>query len=100
MYSEKKYLLSIESSEIRSIFTKLRLDINREHHEAAKQMQSSLTCRDVVKKTNVVIQIVKVIPSSNLRPRWWTMEVEGIPQNESEAVGYLQKKMLCHSFLF
>ncbi len=64
---------------------------NRECHAAAKQLQSSLTCRDVVKK-NVVIQAVKVIPSSNLHPRWWTMEVGWIPQNESEAVEYLQKR--------
>ncbi len=40
----------------------------------------------------MVIQTVKVIPSSNLRPRWRTMEVGGIPQNESEAVEYLQKR--------
>ncbi len=39
----------------------------------------------------MVIHNVKVIPSSNLRPRWLTMEVGGIPQNESEAVEYLQK---------
>ncbi len=63
---------------------------HRERHAAAKQLQSSLTCRDVVKKTNVVIQTVKVISSSNLRPRWQTMEVGGgVPQNESEAVEYL-----------
>ncbi len=42
----------------------------------------------------MVIQTVKVIPSSNLRPRWQTIEVGGIPQNESEAVEYLQKNML------
>ncbi len=64
-----------------------------------KQLQSSLTCRDVVKKeVNVVIQTVKVIPSSNRRPRWQTMEVGGIPQNESEVVEYLKKKdafLLC-----
>ncbi len=63
--------------------------------ESAMQLQSSckisLTCRDVVKK-NVVIQAVKVIPSSNLHPRWWTMEVGWIPQNESEAVEYLQNR--------
>ncbi len=41
----------------------------------------------------MIIQTVKVIPSSNLRPRWQTMEVGGgILQNESEAVEYLQKK--------
>ncbi len=45
------------------------------------------------KKKYVVIQNVKVIPSSNLRPRWQTMEVRrGVPQNESEAVEYLQKR--------
>ncbi len=37
----------------------------------------------------MVIQTVKVIPSSNLGPRWPTMEVGGIPQNESETVEYL-----------
>ncbi len=63
--------------------------------ESALQLRSSLTCRDVVKR-NVVIQTVKVIPSSNLRPRWRTMEVGGggfwIPQNDSEAVEYLNNK--------
>ncbi len=49
----------------------------RERHAAVKQQQSSLTCRDVVKKKYVEIQTVKVIPSSNLRPRWQTMEVGG-----------------------
>ncbi len=49
---------------------------NRERHAAAKQLQISFTCRDVVKK-EVVIQTVKVIPPSNLRPRWPTMNVGG-----------------------
>ncbi len=47
--------------------------INRECHAVVKQLQSSPTCRDVVKNNNVVIQTVKVIPSSNLHPRWRAM---------------------------
>ncbi len=85
---DKKYVL---------LFNDKKSMLIRELHVAAKQLQSSLTCRDVVKKKNVVIQTVKVIPSSNLRPRWRTMEVGGgggIPQNESEAVEYLKQKML------
>ncbi len=46
----------------------------------------------MVKKEEVVIQTVKVIPLSNLHSRWQTMEVGGGPQNESEAVEYLPKK--------
>ncbi len=46
----------------------------RERHAAAKRLQNSLTCRDVVKQ-KVFFQTVKVIPSSKLRPRWRTMEV-------------------------
>ncbi len=38
------------------------------------------------KRRNVVIQTVKVIPSSNLHPRWRDHGGGGIPQNESEAV--------------
>ncbi len=63
---------------------------NRERHAAAK-LSYLWRCGKKNKK-NVVIQTVKVIPSSNLRPRWRTMEGGGIPQNKSEAVEYLQKK--------
>ncbi len=48
---------------------------DRERNAAAKQLQSSPTCRDVVKKKTH--KTVKVRPSSNLRPRWRTMEVGG-----------------------
>ncbi len=87
---------------VRTMVLRLCCQGYRERHS---QLQSSLTCRDVVKKKkkNVVIQTVKVIPSSNLRPRWQTMEVGGIPQNESKTVEYLQKKklfLLCQRFLF
>ncbi len=81
-----KYVVSMNYTLSKIIIIKKCLfDFNR---------KCSLTCRDVVKKKKVVIQTVKVIPSSNLRPRWWTMEVGGIPQNDSEAVEYLQKKKL------
>ncbi len=60
--------------------------------ESAMQLRSLWRCG---KTKNVVIQTVKMIPSSNLRPRWRTMEVGGgIPQNESEAVEYLQKRCI------
>ncbi len=55
-------------------------------------LRSSPTCRDVVKKKKK--KTVKVIHSSNLRPRLRTMEVRGIPQNENEVVEYLQKRCL------
>ncbi len=70
--------------------------------ENVMQLQSSLTCRDMVKE-NVVIQTVKVIPSSNIRPRWWTMEV-GVDSPEWKRGCWIPPKrdvlLLCQRFLF
>ncbi len=69
------------------------------------QLQSSLTCRDVVKKKcgNSNCQSDTFIKPSSKMPDHGGGG-RGIPQNESEAVEYLQKNeeafLFCQRFLF